>query len=160
MLREGSFFRSAMVRAARHDADTDLLRNKLTRPKLDNASQQDRETLLQTYRIKTIIDLRSKCVFSLPLDARTTPTYGNSRSEHLEQAKIHDAQLQGSTVHHQPKTTRPESPRIPEIQYQEINLNGRSYERALFKKLKFSSQVYICHVSFLHTSSTNNYPEN
>jgi len=76
--------------------------------------------LTHEYGIKTIIDLRSK-------------------TEHINQAKKRDASISSSEVVPQTESRITEPLKIPGIRYYEINLNGASFEKALMKKLRWSS---------------------
>ena len=75
----------------------------------DDATETDRAHLVEDCKIKTIIDLR-------------TPT------EHLEQARTHATQDEQST---------PDLPKIPDISYKSINLNGSTYSNALIWQLSY-----------------------
>ena len=90
LLRPGLFYRSA-------------------RP--DAATPSDRHLLTNSYKIQTIIDLR-------------TPT------EHIEQSRKHG--VSPAT----PKDT-PSAFRIAGIAYKDINLNGSAYSNALIKQLPY-----------------------
>ena len=97
---------------------TQLLRPHLfyrsARP--DEVTPSDRGRLLNDYQIKTIIDLR-------------TPT------EHIEQARNYAA-----ATARQPAVVpaEPLAPvRIPEIRYEDVNLNGSSYANALIWQLSY-----------------------
>lgn len=82
----------------------------------DEATQADRQLLLETYKIKTIIDLR-------------TPT------EHLEQAKKHAAVTPSAPAI---ASDRPlENVRMEGVKYVDVNLNGSSYSNALIKQLSY-----------------------
>lgn len=98
---------------------THLLRSGLlyrsARP--DEATPSDRQRLLNDFKIKTTLDLR-------------TPT------EHLEQARKRTATSTPAAPAVAPKD--PLSPvRIPEIKYADVNLNGSSYSNALIKQLSY-----------------------
>ena len=102
-----------------HFSNTHLLRPALfyrsARP--DSATPSDRDRLLKNYKIKTVIDLR-------------TPT------EHIEQARKRTAAPTPSQPAVAPK--EPLAPvRIPEIKYEDVNLNGSSYSNALIKQLSY-----------------------
>jgi protein-tyrosine phosphatase len=101
VLKEGVLFRSA-------------------RP--DEASTSDREQLVHKYRIKTILDLRSK-------------------TEHINAAKKRSdvsAATQSAAIPSTDKAvTAPVE--IPGIQYAYINLNGKGFERHLIWQLKYTS---------------------
>jgi protein-tyrosine phosphatase len=109
-----------------HFSSTALLRPGLfyrsARP--DSASLLERQILLDTYKIKTVIDLR-------------TPT------EHIEQSRKHAAtQPPPSAPAVAPKD--PLSPfRIPGIKYIDINLNGSAYSNALIKQLPYSQAAKL-----------------
>ena len=102
-----------------HFSGSNLIRPNLfyrsARP--DSATTSDRRLLLNEYKIKTIIDLR-------------TPT------EHIEQARKHAAATTPSQPAVAPK--EPLAPvRMPEIRYEDVNLNGSSYSNALIKQLSY-----------------------
>lgn len=99
ILREGLLYRSA-------------------RP--DGASLQDRQTLVDTYRIKSIIDLRST-------------------TEHINQAKKHSAKVLSSAAVPDGYMKDVDAVKIDGIEYHEINLNGGVFARALLWKLRWSS---------------------
>ena len=92
----------------------------------DEASRSDRDQLLSKYKIKTIVDLRSK-------------------TEHIIAAKkrseispaVQSAALPLSHETHD-KTVR-DPVKIPGIQYAYINLNGKGFERHLIWQLKYTS---------------------
>lgn len=96
----------------------------------DEASASDRQALTEKYRIKTILDLRSK-------------------TEHIEAAKKLDARRCESLGPDVDLTTRSASAvpaarssdtiKISGIKYEEINLNGGSFSRALLWKLSWLS---------------------
>lgn len=88
----------------------------------DEASPSDRSALVSKYGIKTIIDLRST-------------------TEHIEQAKKHDAdaKLQASAIVPKSDEKAADVLRIPGIKYRDINLNGTAFARALMWKLRWSS---------------------
>jgi hypothetical protein len=88
----------------------------------DECSPSDREELVNKYKIKTIIDLRSK-------------------TEHINAAK----KRTGGTVAAQsaavPSSNNAvaQPVQIPGIRYANINLNGKGFERHLIWQLKYSS---------------------
>lgn len=92
----------------------------------DEASPSDRDQLVNKYKIKTILDLRSK-------------------TEHINAAKkrsevgpgINSAALPSSDKDFD-NTVR-DSVEIPGIQYAYINLNGKGFERHLIWQLKYTS---------------------
>lgn len=88
----------------------------------DDASPSDRSALVSEYGIQTIIDLRSA-------------------TEHIEQAKKRDvdAKLQTSVIVPQRDEKAADALKIPGIKYQEINLNGKAFARALMWKLRWLS---------------------
>jgi protein tyrosine/serine phosphatase len=102
-----------------HFSNANLLRPALfyrsARP--DSATPSDRKRLTNDYKVKTIIDLR-------------TPT------EHIEQARKHAAAATPSQPAVAP--AEPLAPvRMPEIRYEDVNLNGSSYSNALIKQLSY-----------------------
>lgn len=86
----------------------------------DNASKSDREALTSKYHINNIIDLRST-------------------TEHLDQAKKRNVQVQTSAALAPANDEAVEPLKIPGITYHEINLNGGSFARALLWKLRWLS---------------------
>ncbi|KIW80547.1 hypothetical protein Z517_07163 [Fonsecaea pedrosoi CBS 271.37] len=88
----------------------------------DDTSASDRDALVNKYKIKTIIDLRSK-------------------TEHINAAK----KRSGAAVAAQPAVTPSsneaiaEPLQIPGIRYEHINLNGKGFERHLIWQLKYTS---------------------
>lgn len=83
--------------------------------RLDEAISADREQLVQRYKIKTVIDLRSK-------------------TELINAAKKHEtAAVETSSQ----RFTQPVQ--IPGIQYANINLNGKGFERYLVWQLGYLS---------------------
>ena len=80
----------------------------------------DREALTSTYRITSIIDLRST-------------------TEHIDQAKKRDAKVYTSVALPQSNAAAAEPLQKPGITYHEIDLNGGSFARALLWKLNWSS---------------------
>lgn len=82
----------------------------------DLATIADRETLRSTYKIRTIIDLRSK-------------------TEHIEAAKKFE--IRRTQVQELPSSNSniAAAIQIPEIKYAEINLNGKGFERHLVWQL-------------------------
>lgn len=103
LLREGLLFRSA-------------------RP--DEASPQDRDSLQHTYKIHTVIDLRST-------------------TELIDQAKRRNVKNQSSAQASQTNSTATEPVKIPGLRYEEINLNGTSFSRALLWKLGWGSMAKL-----------------
>ena len=88
----------------------------------DTATSTDRSLILDHYKIKTIIDLRSK-------------------TEHINAAKKHsDAVAIAQSAAVPTSDDLVSMPlQIPGIAYSETNLNGKGFERALLWKLKWSS---------------------
>ncbi|KAL1304766.1 hypothetical protein AAFC00_003703 [Neodothiora populina] len=112
----------------------------------DNASEKDRDLLLNTYKINTIIDLRTK-------------------SEHIQQAQKRNNNTTNKTSPNTPTTSdaaishlsapEPLAPsnnaaatplKIPGITYSEINFNGGSYSWALIKKLRYTSTAKLLYL--------------
>ena len=83
----------------------------------DAATPRDRETLLNIYHLKTVIDLRTE-------------------TEHLEATKKFTTQQPPSAP-----TVKPADPkrplRIPGITYKDVDFNGKPYSSALLKQLSW-----------------------
>jgi protein-tyrosine phosphatase len=97
----------------------------------DTATLDDRCLLTTRYRIKTIVDLRSK-------------------TEHVNVAKAHfNTASLPPAVPDAPDTSPPATPplHIPNIQYNYISLNGPSFERHLVRSLSYFSLFKL--LSFL-----------
>jgi protein tyrosine/serine phosphatase len=90
--------------------------------KLDDTTLNDREKLVSQFAIRTVIDLRSK-------------------TEHINAAKKHSdaAILAQPDVVPAPNSTAAIPLKVPGLEYAEINLNGKGFERALIWQLKYSS---------------------
>jgi protein-tyrosine phosphatase len=90
--------------------------------KLDNATTADRSKLLDQYHIWTVIDLRSK-------------------TELINAAKAHSdaVALAQSAAVPSSEDLVAEPLKIPGIDYREINLNGKGFERSLIWQLKYTS---------------------
>jgi protein-tyrosine phosphatase len=90
--------------------------------KLDNASTADRSKLLDQFHIWTVIDLRSK-------------------TELINAAKAHSdaAALAQSAAVPAPEDFVLEPLKIPGLDYREINLNGKGFERSLIWQLRYTS---------------------
>jgi protein-tyrosine phosphatase len=88
----------------------------------DEASQSDREQLVSKYKIKTIVDLRSK-------------------TEHINAAKkrteVGPADRSAAVPHSDVAMAKVTE--IPGISYAYINLNGKGFERHLIWQLKYLS---------------------
>lgn len=88
----------------------------------DEASPSDRDQLVNKYKIKTIIDLRSK-------------------TEHINAAKkrseLKEATQSAAIPSSDDAVTQ--SLQIPGIRYANINLNGKGFERHLIWQLKYTS---------------------
>ncbi|KAH8731298.1 protein-tyrosine phosphatase-like protein [Phaeosphaeriaceae sp. PMI808] len=85
----------------------------------DEASAQDRQSLVKEYGIKSIIDLRTK-------------------TEHIEQAQKRDAKIKASAAVLQTNDKVAEPLKIASITYHEINFNGSSFSRMLISKLTWT----------------------
>ena len=82
----------------------------------DAASTADRHRVVEDYKIKTIIDLR-------------TPT------EHIEQTRKHAPNVPSAPA---VSPSDPAQPlRIPEVNYKDVNLNGSGYSNALIWQLSY-----------------------
>ncbi|KAF1838336.1 hypothetical protein BDW02DRAFT_604718 [Decorospora gaudefroyi] len=84
----------------------------------DEASFEDRQSLVREYRVKSIIDLRTK-------------------TEHIEQAQKHDARIKASAAVPQSNDDVAGPLKIPGIAYHEINFNGSAFSRMLLSKLSW-----------------------
>lgn len=83
----------------------------------DNASQGDREALVNAYGIRTIMDLRTK-------------------SEHVKQAKRHEADINIPAAL-QTDNDISKAIEIPGVKYSKININGKGFERTLLWRLSW-----------------------
>ena len=90
----------------------------------DEASPSDRDALITTYGIKTIIDLRSA-------------------TEHIEQAKKHEKVVCEPTPTASGHSATQEASRIPGVEYMDINLNGGAFSRALLWRLRWASLIKL-----------------
>lgn len=100
-----------------------LQRGRLYRSaRLDDASAADRNVLTGEAGIKTIIDLRSK-------------------TEHINAAKKHSALAVVAQSEAVPTSNSQvaEPLKMPGLRYEEINLNGKGFERALVWQLSYYS---------------------
>ncbi|KAG9785213.1 hypothetical protein KCU88_g2549, partial [Aureobasidium melanogenum] len=88
----------------------------------DEASARDRKRLVDEYKIKTIIDLRSE-------------------TEHINAAKKRTAvsPTTQSAAIPSPNAAAAGEIEIPDIDYARINLNGKGFERHLIWQLKYTS---------------------
>ncbi len=99
ILREGLLYRSA---------------------RSDDASPKDRRAIVDTYHIRSIVDLRST-------------------TEHINQAKKHGANVLSSVAVPDSGSKAVDAVKMDGIRYHEINLNGGAFARALLWKLRWSS---------------------
>ena len=90
--------------------------------KLDDTSPADRDKIINDFGIKTVIDLRSK-------------------TEHINAGKKHsDAVAIAQSAAVPTSNDFVAAPlKIPGLNYADINLNGKGFERALVWQLKYSS---------------------
>ncbi|KAF2433445.1 hypothetical protein EJ08DRAFT_647469 [Tothia fuscella] len=86
----------------------------------DGASPDDRRRLLDEYKIKTIVDLRTK-------------------TEHIQEAKKRDVKAKSSEAAPQTNKQVTEALEIPGITYHPINFNGNAYSKMLIKQLSWSN---------------------
>ncbi|KAF2440877.1 hypothetical protein P171DRAFT_393697 [Karstenula rhodostoma CBS 690.94] len=84
----------------------------------DSATYGDRQRLVEEYKLKSIIDLRTK-------------------TEHIEQAQKRDAKIKASAAVPQSNDAVAEPLKIPGVAYHEINFNGSSFSRMLISKLSW-----------------------
>ncbi|KAF9730363.1 hypothetical protein PMIN06_011254 [Paraphaeosphaeria minitans] len=84
----------------------------------DDATNEDRRRLVEEYKLKSIIDLRTK-------------------TEHIEQAQKRDAKIKASAAVPQSKDAVAEPLKIPGVAYHEINFNGSSFSWMLISKLSW-----------------------
>lgn len=90
--------------------------------KLDKASAADRNKLVKQLNIKTVIDLRSKTELI------------NAAKKHSDTVAVaHSAAVPASA------NVIAEPLKIPGLQYREINLNGKGFERSLVWQLRYTS---------------------
>lgn len=89
----------------------------------DDATLADRKRLRDDYAIKTVMDLRTK-------------------TEHLKQAHKREADLKGPAQLYS-NDALAEPVKIPGLQYLEININGKGFERALLWKLRIWSLIKL-----------------
>lgn len=92
----------------------------------DSASTSDRQKLQQVYGIKTIIDLRSK-------------------TEHIEAAKkyTNTTKPTQSSIVPVSKKSIIQALQIPGIDYAEININGKGFERHLIWQLSYGNLAWL-----------------
>ncbi|CAO1596596.1 hypothetical protein XANCAGTX0491_000430 [Xanthoria calcicola] len=103
----------------------------------DEATLEDQRSLISNYRIKTIIDLRSKyLVKSVRCCSRLLT--GGTRTEHVQQGRKRDAKLRDTTTL-LPSESAIAPLKIPNVCYHDISLNGSSYEILLLKRLRYAS---------------------
>ena len=90
--------------------------------RLDNTTEADRDKLVNNYKIRTVVDLRSK-------------------TEHINAAKKHSNAVAAAQSAAVPASDHAvaESLKIPGLHYAEINLNGKGFERSLIWQLKYRS---------------------
>jgi protein-tyrosine phosphatase len=117
-------FRDVAIGINRNTNSTARLRaGRLFRSaRLDEASDHDKALLVDTVGIRTVLDLRST-------------------TEHINAAKKHSelAALQQPVVLHKTQTAVSAPLHIDGLTYEEINLNGKGFERALVWKLRYLS---------------------
>ncbi|KAH7131905.1 protein-tyrosine phosphatase-like protein [Dendryphion nanum] len=90
----------------------------------DDASFQDRQRLRNTYKLRTIIDLRTK-------------------TEHVQQAQKRDTKIKSSPAALQSNDEAAEPVKIPGINYYEINFNGTAFNKLLLWKLSWWELVRL-----------------
>ena len=86
----------------------------------DDASQEDSKALVNTYRIRSIIDLRST-------------------TEHINRAKKQNSGVPSSISVPRSELEAANNGKIDGVRYNEINLNGGAFSRALLWRLRWSS---------------------
>lgn len=84
----------------------------------DEATNHDRQQLVDKYKLRSIIDLRTK-------------------TEHIEQAQKRDAKIKASAAVPQSNDEVAEPLKIPGVRYHEINFNGSAFSRMLISKLSW-----------------------
>jgi protein-tyrosine phosphatase len=89
--------------------------------RLDAATERDRERLLEDFKIRTIIDLRTQ-------------------TEHVESLREIDNCYIPPML---PASAAIDCVRIPGIEYKNINFNGSSYSNALIKQLTWSQTAKL-----------------
>lgn len=94
--------------------------------RLDSATKADKEIIQSTYQIRTVLDLRSK-------------------TEHIEAVQKYSARLQLEEPNTKPPSTSDvaEALKIPGIEYAEINLNGKGFERHLVWQLSYRNLAWV-----------------
>ncbi|KAF2787765.1 tyrosine/serine phosphatase-like protein [Melanomma pulvis-pyrius CBS 109.77] len=84
--------------------------------RIDEATVRDRQSLVEEYGLRSIIDLRTK-------------------TEHIEQAQKRDAHIKASVAIPQSNEAVAGPLKIPGITYYDINFNGSAFSRMLISKL-------------------------
>jgi protein tyrosine/serine phosphatase len=92
----------------------------------EEASRSDRDQLVNKYRVKTIIDLRSK-----------TEHINAAKKRSEVDSRVNSAALPSSDKTFDDEVRQPVE--IPAIRYTYINLNGKGFERHLIWQLKYTS---------------------
>jgi len=102
----------------------------------DDATVSDRKRLREEYGIKTIMDLRTVWVldFTPLFNLRSDP----SSTEHANQAKKRQGDLKIPALV-QSNAALAEPLKIPGMNYLDININGKGFERSLLWQLSFFS---------------------
>lgn len=112
-------FRDVAVFVNQHQHRAILQPGRLYRSaRPDLASASDRTKLTQKYALKTFIDLRSK-------------------TEHIEAAKKLANASRTSPAARPAKNDSLEAAKIPGVQYAEVNLNGKGFERHIAWQLSY-----------------------
>ncbi|KAH7355875.1 protein-tyrosine phosphatase-like protein [Pyrenochaeta sp. MPI-SDFR-AT-0127] len=97
---------------------------RCARPAQDEASFQDRQRLIHDYKVKSIIDLRTK-------------------TEHIEQARKQAANIKASAALSQTNDAVAEPLKMPNIAYYNINFNGSAFSRMLLSKLSWFEYIHL-----------------
>lgn len=84
----------------------------------DNASTEDRQKIVSEYKIKSIIDLRTK-------------------TEHIQNAEKRKANVTKSEALPQSNDDAAEAVQIPGVAYHNINFNGSAYSKMLISQLSW-----------------------
>ncbi|KAF2652091.1 hypothetical protein K491DRAFT_605644 [Lophiostoma macrostomum CBS 122681] len=84
----------------------------------DEATYLDRQRLVKEFKVRTIIDLRTK-------------------TEHIEQAQKREAKIKSSAAVPQSNDEIAEPLKIPSVSYHELNFNGSAFSRMLISQLSW-----------------------
>lgn len=110
----------------------------------DNASPEDMVYLAESLGIRTVIDLRTEyvlsCVQTFQMPSQNLHADKNRRTRHsTELARQAAKRLKQRLTN----PSLPESPHIPGVQYHEIKVTGRSFERHIASLLTWWQFLYV-----------------